>query len=140
MIDKINPPSSDQVTFWFHPESDSYWIAHNGAEAELSDGLSTEISEEQFINGIIEQIDQDSSHKLPKGVTAIIKGAYQFPAGGLHGSIYYDQNGRFPDGHQVKLSTIVKKEPGGIYHTKNSTYLVQMIQPVANSEKEDNNG
>lgn len=93
--------------------------------------------EYQQVKSLIESIDNDPLHTLPEGVTAVLKDAYRFPAGGIHGSIYYDQHKRFEDGHQVHISTLESIEPGGIYKTKNSTYLVLMIEPQTTG---DSNG
>lgn len=118
-----------KTTFWYHPESESFYIMDHDPQGDQGDGQSVELTEYEWIKRRIEQIDNDPNHTLPEGVDAVIKGGYIFPAGGFHGSIFYDRHGRFENGHQVKLSRVVEKLPGGIYKTQNSTYLVEMIDP-----------
>jgi hypothetical protein len=123
------------ISYWYYPEAESCWIHDPSKDKPLDENaahvaLSFQIDEETYVSKTIDQIANDPEHKLPDGVDAVLKGAYRFPQGGLHGSIYYDRHKRFPDDHQVKVSKIEEVLPGGIYKTKHSTYLVEFIEPV----------
>lgn len=118
-----------QTTYWYHPESESYYIEHELMPDGLGDGMSVEIDEYRYVNAIIDKIDQDPLHKLPEGVDAIIKLAAHWPSKCISGMIWYDKYQRFSNGHPITTSRIIKREPGGIYHTKNSAYLVQIVTP-----------
>lgn len=51
--------------------------------------------------------------------------------GQLYGYIFNDKKGRFKNGQYVMTSYVVKID-GNIYHTKNSTYLVDLTQDGRN--------
>lgn len=121
------------VTYWYHPESDSYWIHDPSKDPPLDgDGLSIELNEYKYVQGRIRQIDRDPEHVLPEDVTAVIKLAEIFGEGKdqyVSGLIHYDKAGRFLQGYPVNTTRIEKKEPGGIYVTKSGNrYLVEVIK------------
>ncbi len=127
--------STDQppaITYWYHPESECYWI-HNPAtdkplDPDLGDGMSVEIENEyEWVKRHIEQIDANPAHKLPDGVTAVIKLGQILSGKHLSGMIWYDTNKRFTDGYPINVSNITR-EPGGIIVTPSGNkYLVEVI-------------
>jgi hypothetical protein len=134
----MEPQSKPTPTYWYHPESSCHWM-HDPAKDEpldgtIGDGMSVEITEYQYVDAIIKAIDADPEHKLPEGVTAVIKNAYTWPGNKISGEIWYDSHGRFSNGHQITSAVIEKIEPGGIFCTKNNKYLVHIIEPRRDSE------
>ncbi len=130
------PENDPKVTYWYHPESDAFFISPADDPREwLDDGHSIEIDEYKYITGIIDQIEKDPEHKLPEGITAVVRRAYRWNQGGLSGEIFYDSHKRFVDGYCINVSKVVCIEPGGIYCTMNNKYLVEMIDPNAPQNK-----
>lgn len=126
---QLKDPQMSEVTYWFHPESDSYYFMTEApAESTIDDGLSVEIDEYKYVSGLIEQIDADPEHKLPEGIDAVIKLAAEWPENHVSGMIWYDKHERFANGHPI-TTTRCTKEPGGIYKTRNSKYLVHIVMP-----------
>lgn len=100
---------------------------------------SAEEIEYKHVKQLIAQIDADPEHKLPEGVDGLIKLAY-ITLNSLSGQIWYDRFKRFPDGEMITTSSIVEKCPNGIYKTRNSTYLVELIQPQTSQSENVPNG
>lgn len=121
-----------EVTYWFHPESKIYWFDDptKSLDPQIADPRinSIQIDEYKYVKGLIEQIDTDPEHKLPEGVDAVIKLAAEWPENHVSGMIWYDKHKRFPNGHPI-TTTRCTKEPGGIYKTRNSKYLVHIVMP-----------
>lgn len=118
-----------EVTYWYHPESDTYYFQTEApTESDIGDGMSVKIDEYKYVKGLIEQIDRDPEHKLPEEVNAVIKLAAEWPPNHVSGMIWYDRHKRFPNGHPISTTRCVK-EPGGIYKTRNSKYLVHIVMP-----------
>lgn len=127
----MHTESGQPVTYWYHPESECVWI-HNPEtdgplESSMGDGLSAQLENEyEYVKKAIQLIDEDPEHKLPEGISGVIKLAKTM-AGNLNGTIHYDSRKRFPDGYVVNL-TVANKEPGGIYITPSgSKYLCEVI-------------
>lgn len=125
---------STEITYWYHPESESYWIHDpskdqplNGDSAEVA--LSAQLSEQEFITKRIAQIDEDPRHTLPEGISGVIKFAVQWPGDAISGMLYYDVHKRFPNGYPINTSAMIGREPGGIFCTKNNKYIVELIEP-----------
>lgn len=121
-------PTPPTITYWFHPESDSFWI-DDGTKPlpELGDdSMSIELDEYEFVKRQIEAIDRDDAHKLPEGIKAVIKLA-EIRGQNISGMIWYDRDIRFTNGFPVNLFGI-EKEPGGVYTTSSGNkYLVETI-------------
>lgn len=117
---------SPKITYWYHPESEAFYI--DSGEAPITP-LSVELDEYEYVKKLIEQIDADPEHKLPEGIAGIIKLAAQWPGSSVSGMLWYDKHHRFVNGYPINTSEIISQEPGGIYCTKNNKYLVEMIQP-----------
>jgi hypothetical protein len=126
--------TSQKLTYWYHPEAESYFMLDSSKVDTEADPHAIEITEYQYIDAIIKAIDADPEHKLPGGVTAVIKNAYTWPNNKISGEIWYDSHGRFSNGHQITSAVIEKIEPGGIFCTKNNKYLVHIIEPRRDSE------
>lgn len=119
-----------EVTYWYHPESECFFTTPKGDGAdEMGDGLCVELDEHEYIRGRIKKIDEDPEHKLPEGISAVIKLAVQWPGDSISGQIWYDSNKRFVNDYPINTSKIIAREPGGIYCTQNNKYLVELIQP-----------
>lgn len=126
-----------EFTFWYLPTSDSY---HKISLEDFPPPMSIEITESAYVKGIIEQIDNDPEHKLPKGIAGVIKLAYVGPADTITGFLWYDKFSRFPNNYPISLFDPIKKDPGGVYHTKFNAYLVEMIDPEVIKEEGLKNG
>ena len=124
------PAKESQVTYWFHPESESLWLDDGSKPLnQLGDeALSIELTEAQYARKMVDQII-NGHLPLPDGIAAVIKSAAIWPAKSLSGSIYKDRNKRFIDGYMINTTKIVGKEPGGIYITHSgSRYIVDFVQ------------
>lgn len=124
---------SSNISYWYHPESDSFWIHDPNKDGSLDpnmgDGMSVELTEQEYIKKRIEQIDNSDGHKLPEGISGVIKLAAKWPGESISGMLYYDIHKRFVDGYPINTSPIISTEPGGIYCTKNNKYIVELIEP-----------
>lgn len=123
-------------TYWYYPESDSFWIddGTNPINQLGDDGMSVQLENEyEYVKRVIEQIDNDPNHQLPEGITAVIKNAMWWNADCLSGQIWYDKHNRFVNDYPVNTSEIVSREPGGIFKTKNHTYLVLLLKEESNN-------
>jgi len=91
------------------------------------------LSEYEQVKKLIEAIDADPGHKLPEGISGIVKLAKILPDAKakdrfISGFIYYDVHKRFIDGYPINSTRIAEKLPGGIYKTTSgSSYLVEVI-------------
>jgi hypothetical protein len=113
-------------TYWYHPESDSVFIGNDEPGVPLQ---CVEIDEHKYVQMLIERIDKDPKHKLPEGISGVLKKAYTWPGNKLSGQIWYDKFNRFVNDYPINTSDIISKEPGGIYCTQHNKYLVEMIEP-----------
>lgn len=90
---------------------------------------TAEAVEYQLVKRLIDEIDKDPEHKLPEGVDGLIKLGYTWPGNSISGQLWYDRLKRFPNGEMIITAPIIAYQGDGIYRTKNSTYLVEVIQP-----------
>lgn len=82
-----------------------------------------------YVKNLVESIDADPEHKLPEGISGVIKNAVRWPGDSISGQMWYDVYGRFVDDYPVNTSRIIAEEPGGVFCTQNNKYIVHLIQP-----------
>jgi len=128
-IDVLGEPNKD-ATYWFHPESDSFWMHDPKVDKpfpeDLKDGMSYQVSETKYVQYLIKCIDADPEHRLPEGINGIIKsGVYENNS--FSGAIWYPRIKGIPNGTMVTSTQIKERKPGGICVTDRSTYLVEDI-------------
>lgn len=130
-----------QPTYWYHPESSSYFIIRSQEEEDnLADGADGALcyqldGEFQYITGLLKRIDEDPTHTLPQDIVAVIKLAAWHTAkdGKNHvsGAIWYDTRKRFVDGYMINAIPGCKREPGGIVTTASGDrYLCEIVQEL----------
>lgn len=83
---------------------------------------------------LIQSIDLDPEHRLPEGITAVLKNAawHRGLNNYVSGFIWYDQLKRFVDDYPINTSPIVRRENGVITTKGGTKYLAHIITAYRN--------